>query len=277
MTAFASPAFNDRGSTPGKAALPGDVRLLRISANLVLTVALLALAVLAVNRMLHRPLFALRAISVEGDVTRNSVSTIRANAMPKLAGNFFSVDLGAARRAFESVPWVRQAVVRRVWPNRLRVHLEEHRPVAVWNDEAAADRLVNSFGEVFEANLGDIEDDSLPVLAGPAGSSVRALAVLQRLQPVLARIDARIDRLELSGRGSWRAELDSGAEIELGRGSDDELLARSERFVATLAQVTQRFQRPLEYADLRHHDGYAVRLKGITTLQVPAASAPKQN
>ena len=277
MTAFASPAFNDRGSAPGKAALPGDVRLLRISANLVLTVALLALAVLAVNRMLHRPLFALRAISVEGDVTRNSVSTIRANAMPKLAGNFFSVDLGAARRAFESVPWVRQAVVRRVWPNRLRVHLEEHRPVAVWNDEAAADRLVNSFGEVFEANLGDIEDDSLPVLAGPAGSSVRALAVLQRLQPVLARIDARIDRLELSGRGSWRAELDSGAEIELGRGSDDELLARSERFVATLAQVTQRFQRPLEYADLRHHDGYAVRLKGITTLQVPAASAPKQN
>jgi cell division protein FtsQ len=61
-------------------------------------------------------------------------------------------------------------------------------------------------------------------------------------------------------------ELDSGADIELGRGTDDEVLARTERFLATLTQVTQRYQRPLEYADLRHNDGYAVRLKGITTV-----------
>jgi cell division protein FtsQ len=38
--------------------------------------------------------------------------------------------------------------------------------------------------------------------------------------------------------------------------------------------VTSRFQRPLEYADLRHHDGYAVRLKGITTV-IPAAKERK--
>ena len=53
------------------------------------------------------------------------------------------------------------------------------------------------------------------------------------------------------------------------------MLARVERFVRTVAQVTGQYQRPLEYADLRHTDGYAVRLKGVTT-QWPANAARKK-
>lgn len=246
--------------------LPGDVRLMHVTANLLFVLAGLALAALVLNWFVRQPLFALRVIRIEGDVTRNSVSTIRANAAPKLAGNFFTTDLGVDKRAFESVPWVRQAVVQRIWPNRLRVQLEEHRPIAVWGSDATGDKLVNSYGEVFEANLGDVEDDSLPTLAGPDGSAPQALAMLARLRPVFERLDLHIDALALSGRGSWRVELDNGAEVELGRGSDDEVLVRTERFVGTVTQVISRYQRPLEYADLRHSDGYAVRLKGITTV-----------
>lgn len=256
-----------RTDTPS---IPGDVRMMRVTANLLFVVAGLLLGAIAVNWLLRLPAFALRAIHVEGEVTRNSVSTIRANAAPRLAGNFFTTDLKSGKRAFEAVPWVRQAVVQRVWPNRLRVRLEEHRAVALWASENATDRLVNSHGEVFEANLGDVEDDSLPTLSGPEGSSLQMLAMLNRLQPVFGRVDASIDGLTLSGRGSWRVELDTGAEVELGRGSDDEVLARTERFIGTLTQVTGRYQRPLEYADLRHHDGYAVRLKGITTVIPPS-------
>ena len=172
---------------------------------------------------------------------------------------------------------MRQAVVWRVWPNRLRVRLEEQHPVALWEGEQPADdKLVNNFGEVFEANLGDVEDDALPTLRGSAGSSAHMLALLGRLAPVLAKLDLRIETLALSGRGSWRAELDRGAAIELGRGSDAEVIARTERFVATLTQVTQRYQRPLEFADLRHNDGYALRLKGITTTIHAADKAQKK-
>jgi len=182
-----------------------------------------------------------------------------------MAGNFFTMDLAATRRAFESVPWVRQAIVRRVWPDKLSVRLEEHRPVALWSVEDGSDKLVNSLGEVFEANLGDVEDEGLPTLRGPDGSSTRMLRLWAALQTVVAGLDAQIETLELSGRGSWRAELDSGAEIEFGRGSDDEVLERTRRFVGTVTQVTQRYQRPIEYADLRHNEGYAVRLKGVST------------
>eukprot|EP01036_Dinobryon_divergens_P041608 gene41608-55164_t len=89
-------------------------------------VALLVAAALWVAR---QPMFAIRSIQLEGDVTRNSLATIRTSAATRLAGSFFTLDLQAARSAFEAVPWVRQAVVQREFPNRLRVTLQEHQAV----------------------------------------------------------------------------------------------------------------------------------------------------
>ena len=256
-------------TTPVKP-LPSDIRLMNATAFVLAAIGVTALVVLAISWATHRPVFAVKGIRIDGDLAHNSVLTIRANAAPRLAGNFFTMDLATAQRAFESVPWVRQATVRRVWPNRLAVQLEEHRAVALWaganRADEATDKLVNSHGEVFEANVGDVEDDALPTLRGPDGSSTHMLAMLARLQSEFAPMKARIDTLELSGRGSWRAELDGGAEIELGRGSDDEVIARTRRFVATLPEVQRSYQQhPLVAADLRHNEGYAVRLKGVST------------
>lgn len=266
---------------PQAVPLPHDVRLMNGLATAVFVLAAAAAALAAVLWLMRSPLFPIRAIQLDGDLARNSVPTIRANAAPRLAGNFFSVDLLVGRAAFEAVPWVRHAVVRRIWPGRLAVQLEEHRAAALWEgtgEEHAADKLVNSFGEVFEANVGDVEDDRLPVLAGPEGSAPQMLAMYRRLQPALARLatgregnGVGIERLQLSRRGSWRVELESGAAIELGRGSDDELMARSERFARTFKDATAQWRQPLEYADLRHVDGYAVRLRGVSTT---AAVAP---
>lgn len=264
-------------SAQAPVALPGDVRLMHSAANAVFVLAGVALCAAALLWIARLPAFAVRAIKIDGEVVRNSVSTIRANVVPKLAGNFFTMDLQKSRAAFESVPWVRHAVVRRIWPNRLAVTLEEHHAAALWAVEDGNDKLVNRQGEVFEANIGDVEDEALPRLNGPEGSASAMLTFWRRLQPVLAGLNAGdVDELHLSGRGSWRAELDDGAVVELGRGSDDEVIARAERFVRTLPQVGERYpQRPLEYADLRHPDGYAVRLKGVTTT-VPVAPGRKK-
>jgi cell division protein FtsQ len=214
--------------------------------------------------VLRQPFFPLAAIKVDGDVTHNNAVTLRANVAPQLAGNFFTVDLARARAAFESVPWVRKAVVRREFPDKLRAVLTEHVPVAHWGEESES-RLINGFGEVFEANIAEA-GDGLPRLAGPLSQAGQVLGMYQVLAPLFTPYELAIEELRLSGRGSWQVELDTGAEVELGRGSDDEVLARTDRFVGTLTQVTSRYQRPLEYADLRHNDGYAVRLKGVTTV-----------
>lgn len=249
--------------------LPGDVRLMNATAVLFAVVGAVLCAAALLLWAIKQPVFNVRTIRIDGDVTRNSVSTIRANAMPHVAGNFFTVDLVATKRAFEAVPWVRQAIVSRIFPNRLAVRLEEHRAVALWSSETGEDRLVNSFGEVFEANPGDVEDDALPTLEGPQGSSQRLWALWRRLAPAFEPLGVRIETLAMSTRGSLRAELDSAAVVEIGRGTDDELVERTRRFVATVPQVIAQHQRPLVHADLRHNEGYAVRLKGITTTLGP--------
>jgi cell division protein FtsQ len=261
---------------PSQLMLPADVRLMNLVANTVYAVAALGALVAGVLWLMRSPLFPIRAVQLDGELSRNNVPTIRANATPRLAGNFFSVDLQKGREAFEAVPWVRRAVVRRVWPDRLAVRLEEHQAAALWAGEDGANRLVNSHGEVFDANVGDVEDDSLPTLEGPDGSAAQMLEMLEQLEPVLARADLGIVRLHLSGRGSWRAEVDTGASIELGRGTAAEVVARSERFVRTLAAATAKWRAPLEHADLRHRDGYAVRLRGygLTNAADKAAPAP---
>lgn len=250
---------------------PLDVRLMNLTASVLFVCCGVLLLVAVGWWAVRHPLFAIGGITVQGDVTHNNAATLRANVAPQLAGNFFTLDLQRARRAFESAPWVRQAVVKRQFPNRLRVQLQEHHAEAFWGAEAES-RLVNSFGEVFEANPGDVEQEGLPRLAGPDGSSREVLAMYRELQPLLEPLDLAVDQLSLSGRGGWTLQLDTGAVVELGRGTPEEVLARSKRFVQTITQVTSKYgRRPeaLVSADLRHTDGYAVRMRGVGTTDVP--------
>ena len=143
-------------------ALPADVRAMNATALVLAAVAALALLAAALNWAIRQPVFSIRAIRMEGEVTRNSAATLRANTAARVNGNFFTLDLGAARRAFEAVPWVRKAVVTRVWPNRLAVRVEEHRSAALWG--SGSDQLVNTQGEVFAVNLGDVEEDRKSVV-----------------------------------------------------------------------------------------------------------------
>ena len=246
---------------------PFDVKLMNLTATALFgAFFILLLAALAWWAVRH-PLFAVAGITVQGDVAHNSAVTLRANVAPRLAGNFFTVNLAAAREAFESVPWVRSAVVRREFPNRLRVSLEEHRAAASWGAEGDG-RLVNIFGEVFEANPGEVEADNLPRLSGPQGQAAVVLAMYRALKPMFETVGLGLVQLALTPRGSWQLQLDNNAVVELGRGTPEEVVARTQRFIQTLAQATARYgRRPdaLLSADLRHGDGYALRLKGVGT------------
>ena len=256
-------------------ATPVDVKLMNMTAT-VLFLAFFVAGAFATERWVARlPAFDIKAIAVSGDVSHNNVLNLRANVAPRLSGTFFSIDLRQVRAAFEAVPWVRHAVVRREFPNRLQVVLQEHQAVAYWGSDGEL-RLINSYGEVFEANVGDIDQETLPRLNGPEGQGVEVLAMYRLLVPLFAQLELPVDAVELSGGGSWRARLDSGAIIELGRGGAVEVTARVSRFLKTLTQVTSRYARrasALESADLRHENGYAIRLRGVSTA---VAVAPKK-
>jgi len=248
---------------------PFDVKLMNITATVLFSLCLLMVLAAGGWWVLRQPFFPVAAILVDGQVTHNNAVTLRTNVAPKLTGNFFTIDLTAARLAFEAVPWVRKAVVRREFPNKLHVTLSEHQAVAHWGNDADS-KLVNSFGEVFEANTAEANDD-LPSFVGPIEQASQVFGMYRTLQPLFGPYDLQLDVLTLSARGSWQAELDTGAVIELGRGQGDEVVARTQRFLRTLGQVTNKYGRTiesLESADLRHNDAYALRMRGITTVAV---------
>ena len=251
--------------------IPVDIRLMNVTATAAFVVLGLALVLAALWWSVRHPVFALTGITVHGDVRHNNDVTLRANVAPKLSGNFFTVDLARARSVFESVPWIRNAVVRREFPNQLSVELEEHEPVAYWGSESES-RLLNSHGEVFVANLDELENTKLPHLSGPDSQSAQVLELYRAIEPRLHALGMHLSGLDLTGRGSWRALLKSGVDIELGRGTVQEVLVRVDRLTSTLAQVASRYGRrvdALESADLRHENGYALRLRGVSTLEPP--------
>src|SRR5260370_25521759 len=140
--------------------------------------ALLVLVLLAAGGywLIQRPNFALREIQIDGDTEHINSPTVRAGVVGRLKGNFFTVDLDVARQAFEQMPWVRHASVRRVWPNALAVTLEEFKPLGTWG----TDQLGSVDGDLFTANQGELDGD-LPAFEGPDGS---AEEVVQRYRGV---------------------------------------------------------------------------------------------
>jgi cell division protein FtsQ len=262
---------NTGGLTMQKLPTPMDVKLMNATASVLFVGALVLGLAGLVKWAARQPMFAIQSISVVGDVAHNNEVTLRANLGGKIKGTFFTVDLAATRAAFEAVPWVRRAVVRREFPNRLKVVLQEHQVAAYWGEEDGS-RLLNNFGEVFEANLDEVERDDLPHLNGPDTQSSQVLGMYHTLEPMFTPLDVSLDELELTNRGGWRAQLDSGGVIELGRGSTDEITQRLQRFLGTVTQVAREYGRganAVEQADLRYGEGYALRLRGVSTVAAP--------
>lgn len=238
----------------------------------VLAVAGLAWATLAALQRL--PVFALREVVLTAAPQRVTVEQIAHAARGAVVGNFFTVDLEAARASFAKLPWVRTASVRRLWPEGLSLTLEEHEAAARWRPPGGHDGgLVNVQGEVFAA---DLPDDAtalprLPRLSGPEGSAAELLARHAEFNGVLAAIGRRVETVALSPRRAWQLRLDDGATIELGRDQERHPLAlRLARFAAHYENVRAHLG-TVRVVDMRYPNGFVV--SGFT----PAAAAGRRS
>jgi cell division protein FtsQ len=256
--------------------LPMDVRLMQWTSGLMLVLALVMCIASGIGWLLRHPAFSIQGITVRGNVTHSNAVTLRANVLPQLTGNFFTLNLLQARQAFEQIPWIRSALVRREFPNRLNVTLDEFQPVAQWGSDGDG-KFLSKEGTVFEVSADDVDTDTLPLLVGPDLQAHSVLEMYQFLKPKFDHLDLNLDKLELSQRGSWTLALDTGAVLELGHGTQQEIGDKLELFFKTLTQVASRYGRTatsLLSADLRYESGYALRLRGVSTLAVDGLKKP---
>lgn len=244
-----------------------DVRMLNAATNALLGVLVLALLASGLWWIAQRPMFTLKAVRVEaaqGTSLRHvNASTIRTTALPRVKGNFFTTELDAVREAFESVPWVRRASVRREWPDRLIVTIEEHRPLGTWGDDG---RLLSELGDVFTANLAEAEEDgALPNFSGPEGSAQEVVARYRELHEWMKPAGLAPESVSLSRRYAWTVKLTSGVTLELGREqSKSTVRERVERLVGIYPQLVARLQDRIVSVDMRYPNGLALQAQGLT-------------
>ena len=228
-----------------------EPQALRKLTNILLGVSFTLMLFAVVYYVVHLPLFPLRAVQLSAAPQRVDVAQIEAVVHSGLRGNFFTVDLEGVRKDFEQLPWVRKVSVRRQFPWKLEVELEEHVALAHWNGT----ELVNTHGEVFAGE----GEQTLPRFTGQADTAAEVTLMYSALGEQLAPLKQKIVQISLSPRRAWQLRLDNGMVLELGRELAQQ---RLERFVVVYPYSLATLPTPVRYVDLRYRNGFAAYLPG---------------
>lgn len=253
-----------------------NARLMNRVSILITTATLLAVLLASVWWFIHRSTFTIASVEIEpapGYQLRH-VSSPQLRATSQLGGdsNFFTVNLDAIRSQFETVPWVRRASIRRVWPNHLVVAIEEHQPMAVWGES----KLVNTFGEVYSASITQAEEDGpLPMLRGPDGSEALVVRRFEELRQWLSVLGRKPEAVSLSTRHAWSVTLDDETRLLLGRDQGVSIEDRVKRWATVFPRVQDRLDRKAEVIDLRYPNGFAIRSVEVVSAEDAAGISPE--
>jgi cell division protein FtsQ len=219
-----------------------------------LLVAVLASTVFLGKQWLSDPWrFPLSVVEVKGDFRYLDRQQLQAAVVPYATGGFFTVDVAAIRTAAEQLPWVHKARVRRIWPETLRLQIEEQQPVALWGEHG----FLNKGGEPFVPEATDISL-ALPSLAGPDGQELKVLENFQQVAEILAPLGIKVTRMELDNRRAWHLQLDNAVLLELGRA---DAWQRLQRFVRAYPSIFAGRMDDLQHVDLRYSNGFSVYWK----------------
>jgi cell division protein FtsQ len=195
----------------------------------------------------------IRRVVFAGDTGRIARADLEAFARAVSGAASSAGSLEAVREAAKRIPWVREATVRRRFPDAVEVSFETHVALARFEDGT----LVSTRGEIFSAR----DDEPLPRFSGPEASASSMARTYPAVLAALAPLAAGVKELRLTPRGAWQAVLDTGLVLELGRG---DFSARLARFVAAWPQLEPE-ARAARHADLRYANGFALERGKSTT------------
>ncbi len=242
-----------------------NVRLLNAISSTLFAIFILAMGAGVIGWLIQKPVYALQAVRVQSVSSHGlrhvNALTVRNIALPNVKGNFFTVDLNEVRAAFEAVPWVREASVRREWPDRLVVSLEEYQPLGVWGNDG---RLISTKGDLFTVNMAEAEEDyDLLKFAGPEGSEKEVLARYEDFCRLFAGIHLVPKEVKLSDRYAWSVKLDNGMKVEFGREKNQSTMSHlMNRLLKAYPQLAQKANNGIESIDMRYPNGVALKVKG---------------
>ncbi len=190
--------------------------------------------------------FRLADITVEGrhyidaDTLRNTIAV-------KPGDPLLSVDLSVMRARITALAWVKDVRVRRAWPDRLLISIDERQPIAIWRDAPGGPAVVDGEGVILtKQNLASF--GQLLLIEGPgAPHEAGALIALLKGQPDIA---VRVKKATRVSERRWDLTLDGGTIIRLPEDDPGFALARASKAQAQSKILDQG----LKAIDLRQSD-----------------------
>lgn len=181
--------------------------------------------------------------------TNNDIREILSKE-PVLKG-YFGQNIQEVKDKFLTISWIKDVVVRKVYPDKLSLTLLEHRPVAQWNER----EYLSEQGVVFSLPSDRFDPSGLPVLYGPDSEGKVVLDAWNKIKNDLKARNLELSSVAMDNRGSWSIRLDNGVELRLGRG---DWLPKIDRFVTIFPEIEIPEGKRLSYVDLRYEHGASV-------------------
>ena len=255
-----------RGATrqgeKGPRGFPGQ-RWLVPGLFLVLLAAVAEMGFTAFREVANVPI---RHVSVNGDFRFIDRARIEESMLPHLGTGYFMVNLPQIRNELQRLPLVHEVTVRRAWPDRLLVYINEQVPVLRFGE----DGYLNPYAQVFRPDT-PLSGLELPLVYGPPGSEQKLLADFDHFTEILEPTGLRISSLVLDGKHACRITLSNGLEVLFGRRD----VERKLRLLSRLLQTQWVVQREsLARIDMRYSNGVAVALRGASPAAAPAVAVP---
>ena len=192
----------------------------------------------------------IRQVHIEGEFLRLDTFRMQKLVTDKVRGGFFNIDVAAIRNALLALPWVNDVSVHRVWPDGLRVIVNEQIAVVRWNETG----LLNERGHYFSPEM-DTFPQNLPLLEGPEDSQE---LLLEKFNLLKHTYGLSVVNLQLNERRAWKFELENGLSVVLGR---KDFESRVERFVNVVINNLGEKSSQAREIDMRYTNGFAVRWK----------------
>lgn len=205
--------------------------------------------------------FPVSNVDVLGTLDYTDRTALSAQVQDHFGKGLLALDIDQVRRDVESLGWVAAAHVRREWPARLTIAIEEHEPAARWN----SDGLVSKRHEMFLPPQLNAESEqymqwqehfsNLPRLSGAAGRHDAVLDDYRHYEERLALIGLSIEALMEDDRRSQTLELSDGVIVKLGYENQRE---RLQNFIIVHDRlVTENTVGQSLRFDMRYKNGFA--------------------
>ncbi len=175
--------------------------------------------------------FPVKSVKIYG-VQHSDQAQLQAFLIPLVKRGFFGVDVDLIKERILQSPWVANTTVRRVWPDQVVVGVIEKQPIARWNDTS----LLSNSGQLFNPPT-ETYPAGLPQFVGGDGQQLVMAEYYEKINNLLAPLQFKITRLELSPTLSWNLTLNNGIKLSVGH---KDVLTRVSHFVKVYPKISVR-------------------------------------